>query len=176
MTAFGSSILAAMKIDSSAFDRVITVRDAYRALDHFLAAHLSRGETSTVDLATYAGLCADGRSGDPAALQDFLNALAEVESAPTPAFEVVIEDDISRADRMAVEVRLRLADGSERWCFFMTPSALAQCGDWIPGTKISMHFGELHMFVVGECTEETITRVLNAVAEAGELLRRTKPC
>jgi hypothetical protein len=31
---------------------------------------------------------------DPTALQDFLNALAEVESTPTPAFEVVIEDDI----------------------------------------------------------------------------------
>jgi hypothetical protein len=165
-----------VKIDAPEFDREIKVRDAYRAMERFLEAHLSRGETSTLDLISYAGIAADGVSGDAAALHDFLDALNSVEPAPIRDFQIVIEDDLSAADLAAVEVRVVLTDGSERWCFFMTPAALANCGDWIGGTQTRMHWGELHMFVVGECTEQTVRSVLEEVAEGGELLRRTRPC
>jgi hypothetical protein len=74
-----------------------------------------------------------------------------------------------------VEVTVTLADGRRRWCFFMTPSALANVGDWIPGTRTPYHLGELHMVVVAEMTPEIIDRVLGELASTGQLERRTLP-
>ncbi len=67
------------------FDRVINVRDAYRAMEHFLAAYLSRGDTSVSDfLHAYAGVTVDGRTTDPAAAEDFLASVAAVVDESTP--------------------------------------------------------------------------------------------
>ncbi|HEX2203983.1 MAG TPA: hypothetical protein VHG91_11820 [Longimicrobium sp.] len=164
-----------MNIDAPELDRAITVRDAYRAMERFLAAHLARGESSTASLVACAGLRDDGSTGDPAALHDYLDALAAVTSDPGRDFEIVVDDDLADADRRGMEVRVTLPDGSQRWCFFMTPAALASCGDWVPGTEIPMHRGERHMFIVGACTEEIIARVLHEAARDGELLSRTRP-
>lgn len=169
-----------MNIRDPYFDKTITLRDAYRAMQRFVEAHLSRGETSTVELLCYFGLGNTGESGDPAAFDDYKEALSEVESASGESEEVgyqlIIDDDIKDADQGAVEVRVVFADGGQRWCYFITPEALARVGDWIPGTQIPMHLGELHMFVVGECSEAIITQVLDRVATSGELRRRTLPC
>jgi hypothetical protein len=67
-----------VKIAAAEFDREITLRDAYRAMERFLEAHYSRGETPTGELLAYAGIAPDGCSGDPAALYDFLRAVEEV--------------------------------------------------------------------------------------------------
>jgi hypothetical protein len=163
-----------VKINAPELDREIKVRDAYRAMERFLQAHLARGEASTLDLVSYACIAADGVSGDPAALEDFLEALDTVEPEPIRDFQVIIEGDLSTASQAAVEVRVMLADKTERWCYFITPAALANCGDWVQGTRVRMHWGDLHMFVVGECTEQIVRSVLEEVAKGGELLRRTR--
>jgi hypothetical protein len=69
-----------LTIDDPAFDRAVTLREAYLAMERFLTAHLARGETSTIDLVSYAGLHTDGGAGDPAALDDFLAAVDDPES------------------------------------------------------------------------------------------------
>jgi CheY-like chemotaxis protein len=85
-----------------------------------------------------------------------------------------IHDDVSQADLGAIEVTVTLASGITGWCFFMTPFALANVGDWVPGTTVRMHLGELHMFVVSEISADIIGRVLRELAETGELERRVR--
>jgi hypothetical protein len=70
-----------MNIQDSAFDRAVTLRQAYRIMDRFLSAYHARGESSTVELLMDVGLAPNGQTGDPAALYDFLDAVAEVENA-----------------------------------------------------------------------------------------------
>ena len=66
-------------VDDALFNREITLRDAYRIMEHFLAKYLSRGDTAVSDfLHGYAGEIASGQSTDPAALYDFLAAAADV--------------------------------------------------------------------------------------------------
>ena len=67
-----------MNLTDGAFDRTITLREAYLVMERFVENHLSRGEASTVDLISYFGIAADGRTGDPAALDDYLEAASEV--------------------------------------------------------------------------------------------------
>jgi hypothetical protein len=67
-----------MTIDDPAFDRVVTLREAYRVMERFVADHLDRGEVPTAVLLAYLGLSPDRRSGDPAALPDYLAAAAAV--------------------------------------------------------------------------------------------------
>ena len=75
----------------------------------------------------------------------------------------------------AIEVTVRLRDGRIRWCFLMTPQALAVCGDWIDGTQISFHHGAPHMIVVaGVLIAELIGTVLHQLDAAGELERCTR--
>lgn len=79
-------------------------------------------------------------------------------------------DDLKTQDTGAIEVVLHMRDGTRRWCFFMTPSALAACGDRIADTPIRIHFGSPHMIVVAErLTEDTIERALQHIARAGEI-------
>jgi hypothetical protein len=81
-----------------------------------------------------------------------------------------IEDDLANQDTGAVEVVLELMSGERRWCFFMTPAALAACGDFISGTSIRYHRGAPHMIVVaGRLDRQLIERVLHEQAERGEL-------
>jgi hypothetical protein len=84
-------------------------------------------------------------------------------------------DDLAGADEGAVEVHVTLADERRRWCFFITPTALAVCGDWVEGTRVRVHLGELHMIVVSELTTEIIERVLRELEATGDLERRTLP-
>ena len=86
-----------------------------------------------------------------------------------------IDDDLARADEAAVEVTVTLADERRRWCFFMTPAALAACGDWVEGTRVRLHLGEPHMIVVSELSVDVIERVLRQLQAEGELERRTLP-
>jgi hypothetical protein len=59
-----------------------------------------------------------------------------------------IEDDLERQDLGAIEVILHLEDGRRRWCYFMTPRALINCGDWIDGTTTPIHYDAPYMIVV----------------------------
>jgi hypothetical protein len=67
-----------VSIDDPAFDREVTLREAYLILEHFVSAHFQRGELGTGDLLSYFALTADRRGGDPAALYDFLDSVAAV--------------------------------------------------------------------------------------------------
>jgi hypothetical protein len=86
-----------------------------------------------------------------------------------------IDDDLADADRGAVEVTVTLADERRRWCFFITPAALAAVGDWVEGTRVRLHLGEPHMIVVSELSRDVVERVLRQLERDGELERRTLP-
>ncbi len=86
-----------------------------------------------------------------------------------------IDDDLAHADRGAIEVSVTLADGRSRWLFFMTPSALMACGDWVEGTQVRVHLGVPHMLVVGTVSADIIERVLKQLDASGELEHHTLP-
>ena len=86
-----------------------------------------------------------------------------------------IDDDLSGAETSAIEVTIILADERRRWCFFVTPPALGSAGDVLEGTEVRVHFGEPHMIVVSEISQDVIERVLRQLERQGELLRRTLP-
>ena len=86
-----------------------------------------------------------------------------------------IDDDLGEADRGAIEVSITLADERRRWCYFMTPSAFAACGDFVSGTNVRVHRGEPHMIVVSEASRTIIEAVLRTLEAEGELERRTLP-
>jgi hypothetical protein len=73
-----SKYRAGLRIDDPVFDRAITIREAYLALERLVTAHVSRGELSTADFLTYVGITESGRSADPAALSDYLEAVEQV--------------------------------------------------------------------------------------------------
>lgn len=80
-----------------------------------------------------------------------------------------INDDIERSNSLAIEVTVNLADGRQRWCYFMTPKALEASGDWVPGTSVRFHYGAPHMIVVSEIDASIIEKVLHRLVEQGEL-------
>jgi hypothetical protein len=81
-----------------------------------------------------------------------------------------IDDDLAGQDAGAIEVTLHLQNADRRWCYFMTPTALASCGDLIPGTKIHFHFGAPHMIVVAARLDRPIIeRALRDIDSRGEL-------
>ena len=86
-----------------------------------------------------------------------------------------IDDDLSDADRGAVEVTVTFADESRRWCFFMTPAALVACGDLVDGMDVRVHLGEPHMIVVSHLSRDVVEHVLRSLDRQGELRRRTLP-
>ncbi|NUO76559.1 MAG: hypothetical protein HOQ32_11155 [Lysobacter sp.] len=62
-----------------AFDRAVSLRDAYRIMERFVSAYLDRGDTTVSDfLYAYAGETAGGQITDPAAVEDFLDAAEPV--------------------------------------------------------------------------------------------------
>jgi predicted signal transduction protein with EAL and GGDEF domain len=66
-------------VNDKLFDREITLRDAYRIMERFVANYASRGDTAVSDfLHTYAGEVSSGQSTDPAALYDFMTAAQDV--------------------------------------------------------------------------------------------------
>lgn len=57
------------------FDRLVSLRDAYRIMERFASAYLARGDITISDfLHAYAGETASGQTADPAAVEDFLAA------------------------------------------------------------------------------------------------------
>ena len=86
-----------------------------------------------------------------------------------------IDDNMQLSDQVGIEVTVIFADGSRRWCFFMTPKALEAAGDWVEGTQVRHHLGELHMIVVSEISHEIISRILRTLDAQNDLVRRTIP-
>jgi hypothetical protein len=80
-----------------------------------------------------------------------------------------IDGDLAGAQQRAVEVVVTMDDGALRWCYFMTPAALASAGDWVPGTRVRFHYGTPHMIVVSELSADIIARVLQHLDRNGEL-------
>lgn len=88
---------------------------------------------------------------------------------------LVIEDDGAQGVLGAVEVRVKMVTGADRWCFFMTPEALAACGDLLPDSSVRFHLGVAHMIVVSEIDEDIIRRTLEEIDSQGALLAHTVP-
>jgi len=86
-----------------------------------------------------------------------------------------IDDPIGDPHNSCVEVTVDWGGGRKRWCFFITPQALAACGDWVEGTRVRMHLGEPHMIVVGELSRGIIDSVLNQLYAEGQLEAHTVP-
>jgi len=88
-----------------------------------------------------------------------------------------IEDDLSIQDTGAIEVIIYLNSDERRWCFFMTPKALQNCGDWIEGTQIRFHYGAPHMIVVAaKSNESLIEKTLKNIDQRGEILLCSQKC
>src|SRR5687767_1993165 len=85
-----------------------------------------------------------------------------------------IDDDLAGASRGAIEVTVTMDDGASRWCYFMTPPALAAAGDRVPGTQVRFHYGAPHMIVVSELDADIVARVLGRLDESGELISCTR--
>ncbi|MDD4930278.1 MAG: hypothetical protein PHP85_13510 [Gallionella sp.] len=85
-----------------------------------------------------------------------------------------IDDDLSSQESRGIEVILQLENGTRRWCYFMTPGALAACGDWIDGTQIRIHYAAPYMIVVAcQLTEDVIENALKHIDRAGEIEKCT---
>jgi hypothetical protein len=69
-------------INDPAFDREITLRDAYRIMECFVEAHVKRGVSDTVSFLSYMGIARDGMTGDPAAFDDYFQAVNSVVANP----------------------------------------------------------------------------------------------
>jgi len=69
-----------------------------------------------------------------------------------------IEDELSLQATGAVEVIVEMQDGQRRWCYFLTPDALRDCGDWIDGTQVRIHYNAPYMIVVAAPLDENVIR------------------
>jgi hypothetical protein len=86
----------------------------------------------------------------------------------------IIDDSLEIQDTGAVEVTVEMHDGEKRWCYFVTPQALAACGDWIDGTQIRFHYGAAHMIIVVAPTDAVIIeKALRDIERAGHLYKAT---
>ena len=86
---------------------------------------------------------------------------------------IYIQDQIDSHTRRAIEVDVELIDGTKRWCFFLTPEGAANCGDWIEGTKVRVHYGASNMFLVSEISKEVIEAAIKHAEKKGEIERCT---
>ena len=83
-----------------------------------------------------------------------------------------IDDSITNPLTCSVEVTIDFG-GRKRWLFFTTPQLLASVGDYVEGTRVRLHLGELHMVIVSELNAAIIDQVLRHLYAIGELERRT---
>ena len=68
-----------LAVTDQVFDRVVSLRDAYRIMERFASDYLARGDTSISDfLHAYAGEVVTGQTTDPAAAYDFLTAAEQI--------------------------------------------------------------------------------------------------
>jgi hypothetical protein len=89
--------------------------------------------------------------------------------------QIKIQDPLDLASTVAIEVEVVLSDGQRRWCFFMTPEALAACGDMLGGTQVRLHYGAPHMIVMTTLTEGLIEQALRYIDAQGDLIACTRP-
>ena len=95
---------------------------------------------------------------------------------PVPILTAFHLDDPIRPDEdTPIEVTVELSNGERRWCIFATPSALANCGDRIDGTEIPFHYGNRHIIISRELSEDLVGRMLRYIDTQGELLECTLP-
>lgn len=88
-----------------------------------------------------------------------------------------IECRLEDQKRGGIEVVVTLDDGERRWCYFMTPESLANCGDWIDGTTTRFHHSSAHMIVVAApLTDKIIEAALRSIDRRDGLLGCTIPC
>ncbi len=80
-----------------------------------------------------------------------------------------ITDDMRIANEVAIEVEVRFEDGERRWCYFMTPEALASCGDILEGTEVRIHPGVKHMIVASRLDRNVVERALHQLDTEGTL-------
>ena len=74
----------------------------------------------------------------------------------------------------SIEVTIELADGQQRWCFFVTPERLGELNsgtDLLNARLILYHVP--HMIVVDRLTPHVITLALQHIEHQGEILRCT---
>ncbi len=68
-----------MDLNAADFERVITLRDAYRIMEEFTRSYLKRGDTSVWEfLNIYAAETGNGWTTDPAAPDDFMAAASQI--------------------------------------------------------------------------------------------------
>jgi len=65
-------------LNHAAFNRQVSLRQAYEILFQFVVQYNARGERSTVELLTDVGIVRDGGSCDPAQIYDFLRVAGDV--------------------------------------------------------------------------------------------------
>jgi len=88
---------------------------------------------------------------------------------------ILIRDPLEAHTERAIEVHVKLNSGAERWCYFLSPEGITNCGDLIDNTQTRVHYGANHMFVVSTISEENIKKALKMVENNGELERCTLP-
>ena len=86
-----------------------------------------------------------------------------------------LDDPIMPNEDSPIEVTVQLSNGERRWCIFATPSALANCGYWIEGTQIPFHYGNRHVIIAKELSEDLILRMLHEIDRQGALVDCTVP-
>lgn len=83
------------------------------------------------------------------------------------SFQVL--DVIRPGQDQVVEVDVLLSNGQRRWCWFATPGALAKNGDRVQGTRVPFHFGNRHVIVAGELSDQLIELMLRHIDNQGAL-------
>ncbi len=84
-----------------------------------------------------------------------------------------LDDPIRQDEDRPIEVTVVLSNDERRWCIFATPSALATCGDWIEGTQVPYHYGNRHIIIARELSEDFIRRMLHHIDSQDELVECT---
>jgi hypothetical protein len=84
-----------------------------------------------------------------------------------------IDDPIRDPSKAAIEVTITFTSGEQRFCLFMTPSALAESGDWMPETNL--HYGSKHLIICNQITAENIDKVLHYIDSQNELIECSIP-
>lgn len=88
---------------------------------------------------------------------------------------IQINDPIEDHKERAIEVHVKLENGAERWCYFLSPEGVSNCGDFINNTQVRLHYGAPHMFVLSEISENNIREALRMVERDGKLECCTLP-
>lgn len=87
-----------------------------------------------------------------------------------------ITDDLRLRNEIAIEVEVVFDTGEKRWCYFMTPQALATCGDLLEGSQgVRVHPGVSHMIVCSHLNEEIVENALRQLDREDTLYSHTHP-